>query len=210
MGSAEALMQILFELECDFNDEIAQNLLKYVELLGKWNLHINLTASTKWEAMEPLFKEAIWASKSYPAEAIAHLDIGSGAGFPAAILKILIPRLKMEMIESRNKKGAFLETAIFKLNLQKTWVHSERLDSFLRYIDPGQQWDCISWKALKLKDDELLLLREHVHANTQFWMFHGNEPAVKQPQIMGRYFRLLRRERVPSRRQGFLSVYLPK
>jgi 16S rRNA (guanine527-N7)-methyltransferase len=114
MESAERLKQLFFELECASNDATAHNLLKYIELLRKWNLRINLTASTEWDAIEPLFREAIWVSKSYPVDAIKHLDIGSGAGFPAAILKILIPRLQLEMIESRGKKGAFLETVIFK------------------------------------------------------------------------------------------------
>jgi hypothetical protein len=89
-------------------------------------------------------------------------------------------------------------------------VHSIRLQTFLQQSDPNKSWDCISWKALKLNSNDLRMLRAHAGAGTQFWMFHGSEPAVEEPAIIDQYFRLLRTERLSGRKLWALSIYLLK
>jgi 16S rRNA (guanine(527)-N(7))-methyltransferase RsmG len=178
-----------------------------LELLKKWNARINLTANTEWRSIKPLFMEGIEASKIYPNWAGAHLDIGSGAGFPAIILRILLPRLNMELVESRRKRSSFLETVIHVLELKNTHVHSVRLDALLIECDRRKIWDCVSWKGLKLKMDELLGLLQHANDRTQFWMFHGKDPAVKRPEVLMRHLRLLQREKSSGRKDWMLSIY---
>ena len=34
----------------------------FLVLLEKWNAKVNLTASTAWSAVGPLFEEAVWAA----------------------------------------------------------------------------------------------------------------------------------------------------
>ncbi len=186
-----------------------QKLFLYLALLNKWNARINLTAGDKWKDLEPLFLEAIWASENYPKEAVSHLDIGSGAGFPAIILKILIPGMELEMVESHAKKGIFLETVIDELQIRESKIYTMRLETFLDN-EPRRAWDCITWKGLKLRTNDLRKLLAHAHARTQFWMFHGRKAALQDPGIMEDAFKLFKSEKCPGRKQSFLSIYLPR
>jgi 16S rRNA (guanine(527)-N(7))-methyltransferase RsmG len=180
---------------------------KYYDLLKKWNARINLTASTEWRVIEPLFREGIWASRIYPAESAAHLDIGTGAGFPAIMLKILNPHIRLEMVESRSKKGAFLETVVQTLALKNASVHINRLDEFLKHNEKVKTWDCITWKGIKLNNSDLIRLKKHSHSRTQFWMFHGKDPATENPDVIEQLFTLYKNEKMPGMNDWCLSVY---
>jgi 16S rRNA G527 N7-methylase RsmG len=45
------------------------------------------------------------------------LDIGSGGGFPAIVLKIILPELRMVLMERDRKKAAFLKKTVGMLGL---------------------------------------------------------------------------------------------
>ncbi len=177
----------------------------FLELLEKWNRGINLTASTDWTDLEPLFREAVWAAGLYPEAARTHLDIGSGGGFPALPLRILVPRMHLDMVESRTKKCVFLETAVRELGLESTRVIQDRLDSFLaRSREP---WDCVSWKGVRLATADLVALAERATERTRFWMFHGREAAVRDEKRLGETLVLERKEACPARKGWWLSIY---
>jgi len=210
METSEGLKRQLNEFGIAPDSESARQLQLYLALLEKWNARINLTAGTEWPAIEALFREGIYVSKIYPPSAVFHLDIGSGAGFPAVILRILLPRLQLEMVESRGKKSAFLDTAVHAVGINGTKVHAKRLDAFLQNCANNKVWDCISWKGLKLRSSDLLQLRKQAHPETQFWMFHGKEPAIEDPAIIEAGFTLLRSEKLPGKKEWALSIYLPR
>jgi 16S rRNA (guanine(527)-N(7))-methyltransferase RsmG len=208
--SEKALKLLIQESGIATDPVVPMQLQAYLALLIKWNSRINLTSSTEWDVVGPLFQEGIWASRLYADHADHHLDIGSGAGFPAVVLKILKARIRLDLVESRTKKGIFLETAVDVLGLSGIRVHSMRIQKFLQQCDPKKTWDCISWKALKLSNNDIRMLLAHAGAATQFWMFHGGELAVEEPAMMDQYFRLYRTERFPGRMLWSLSIYLPK
>jgi 16S rRNA (guanine527-N7)-methyltransferase len=205
MESREGLGRLLEKSGIEDGSEAAERLRRYLELLEKWNRRINLTASTDWTRLAPLFEEGIWAARLYPGEAATHLDIGSGAGFPAVVIGILVGLRQIDLIESRGRRAAFLETVAAELKLAGLRVHAERLDAYLR--GTGQIWDCVTWKGVKLSREELALLQEHAHSGTQFWMFHGKDPSVDPLGAMERDFELVRTERFPPRRDWALSIY---
>ncbi len=208
MQTGQELRSLLEESGLEPESEPVLQMTRYMDLLRKWNARVNLTASTDWSALAPLFHEAIWASKFYPGEGNSLLDIGSGAGFPAIPIRILLPRIRLELVESRSKKAVFLQTVVSELGLSGTTVHNKRLDDLLR--NSRAVWDCISWKGVKLNRVELMLLRQHAHARTQFWMFHGRELAVEEPEQMVRGFQLLRSEQCVGRKNWNLSIYCLK
>jgi 16S rRNA (guanine(527)-N(7))-methyltransferase RsmG len=180
----------------------------YVRLLKKWNAHINLTASSDWSLIEPLLAEGIWASRIYPEAARTHLDIGSGAGFPAVPLRIMVPRMRLDMVDSRLKRVSFLETVIHDLRFSESSVFHGRIAEYLDTID--KKWDCISWKGIKITTKDLLRIKEHTHPKTQIWIFHGRQPAVEEPEMLEKTLRLLQQESFPYRSDWRLSVYLPE
>lgn len=56
------------------------------------------------------------------------LDVGSGAGFPAIVIKILLPGLKLQLVESNSKKVSFIKQVIRLLKLSDVEVINERLE----------------------------------------------------------------------------------
>lgn len=210
LDSEEALKDLILKSGIGTESDGSRQLQTYLALLTKWNARISLTSSTEWAVVGPLFHEGLWAAKFYPADAVHHLDIGSGAGFPALLLKILRPGILLDLVESRAKKGIFLETAAAALGLKGIRVHAMRLQTFLRQSHPDQSWDCISWKALKLSREDLCMLLDRSHARTQFWIFHGLELAVEDPSFMEKHLRLLKTERFTGKSLWSLSIYLPR
>jgi 16S rRNA (guanine527-N7)-methyltransferase len=58
----------------------------------------------------------------YAGAADSLVDLGSGAGFPGLILKLARPSLTLTLVESRQKKVAFLEYMITRLRLTSVEV----------------------------------------------------------------------------------------
>jgi 16S rRNA (guanine(527)-N(7))-methyltransferase RsmG len=201
----ESLQELLFRAGVRPESKPAQQMSLFLALLEKWNAGINLTGSTEWKAVRPLFEEAIWAAGRYPEDAATHLDIGSGAGFPALPLRIFIPRMYLDMVESRTKRCLFLETVIQDLGLEHTRVINERLDALLE-ARKGT-WDCVSWKAVKLGARSLSALAMRATERTRFWMFHGKNLAVEDVGALEQLLILERREACPARNGCWLSVY---
>jgi 16S rRNA (guanine(527)-N(7))-methyltransferase RsmG len=207
MESKNGLKRLLEECDIPIMSEPAIKLGQYLKLLEKWNAKINLTAKTDWESLETLFREGIWAANKYLAKFHKHLDIGSGAGFPGIIIHCFFPDTSMEMVESRNKKGAFLETVAFELRLKKLQIKVLRLDAMLKSHIIEDKWDCISWKAIKIADNDLLELIKHTHKDTEFWMFHGKEYAVEKPATLTRLFQQKEKLSIPGTKDSFLSIF---
>jgi 16S rRNA (guanine(527)-N(7))-methyltransferase RsmG len=184
----------------------SQRMLRYYSLLVKWNRRINLVSATSWKILGPFFEEAIWASRFFRFQAPDHLDIGSGAGFPAIPFRIMVPGMRLRMVESRSKKALFLETAIRELALENCSVSCLRLREFLdKERRPG--WGTVSWKGLRLNSRDLDMLLACSGGETDFWMFHGQSPPLEAPGILEERFRLRCREVIPGRKDSFLSIY---
>jgi 16S rRNA (guanine(527)-N(7))-methyltransferase RsmG len=209
MRAKDGLKQLLREFAINPESDPGLKLQKYLSLLEKWNPRVNLTANIAWNALEPLFREGIWAARKYPADCRTHLDIGSGAGFPAIILRVLNNNVELEIVESRGKKGSFLETVAWELGLTETCVHVKRLEDLLAAYKPGKKiWDCVSWKAIRLASRDLLRLRDnHASENTLFWMFHGKEAAVEDASVFYAHFISVDKQPIPEQKESFLSIY---
>jgi len=204
MESAHELTRLL---GASASPETVDRMGDYLALLRKWNARINLTGSTEWDVIGAMLREAVWASTLYPETAAFHLDAGSGAGFPALPIKILVPRVRLDLVESRERKCQFLETAVHTLGLNHVRVHNARLSEFLSTCGAESKWDCVSWKALKLGAEDLRQLHAHARPHTQVWMFHGRKPALKDGVRMEPLFEMAHSGKVPGRNDWNLSIY---
>jgi hypothetical protein len=161
---------------------------------------MNLTASTDWAVLRPFFEEAIWASSLYPDGPVRHLDVGSGSGFPAVIIRIVKERMLLDLLERRSKRAVFLQTAIHELELTGSTVHNQDLAAFLRLCGEGEMWDIVSSKGVRWRERELVLLGGMAR---QLWLFHGREfPEVRR--LDG--FSLYQRRECPCRPSWYLSI----
>lgn len=205
MTSAASFEALLRRYGIGGSSPEANRLRRFLELLEKWNAAVNLTAATDWGALSPLVEEALWAAGLYPHGLLSHLDIGSGAGFPALLLKILKPRMRLRMLESRSRRAAFLETAAADLRLEGVTVICLRAED---YLEGGAETaDVISWKGVRLATGTLERLLGICHRGTRFWLFHGAELPLRDPAGAGRLLRLVQREPFPARPGWRLSVF---
>jgi 16S rRNA (guanine(527)-N(7))-methyltransferase RsmG len=185
----------------------AEKVLRFLELLTKWNERVSLTSSTRAALLGPLVRESIWAALRYPVDFRVHLDIGSGAGFPAIPLAIVRADVEVTMVESRERKAAFLQTAAHELSLANVRVANQRLDEFLRgFPEPGP-WNCISWKAVRLSAQDLSRLLETTAQDSRFWIFHGRNLPVEDPSSLETHLILNRRDECPFHAGWFLSEF---
>jgi len=185
--------------------EELRRLLEYWALLRKWNTKMNLTASTAWVEISWLFEEALWAAVFYPTGGLDHLDLGSGAGFPAIPLKIMRPGMRLRMVEGRSKRAVFLETAAERLGLMETEVFCGRVEEYLDRT-ALQGFDVVSWKGLKLSPQDFRLILKRSRPQTHIWLFHGSNLPMADPSTL-HTLPLVRRERFPSESSRWLSVY---
>lgn len=96
----------------------------------KWSARINLAAPSTLNA---LWSRHILDSAQLAAlkpSALAWLDLGSGGGFPGAVMAILLrdrPGASIELVESNHKKAAFLRSVLGSLGAPAT-VHVRRIE----------------------------------------------------------------------------------
>jgi 16S rRNA (guanine527-N7)-methyltransferase len=88
--------------------QISQFAIYERELLG-WNQKFNLTAIRDVEGIRTKhFLDSISCTLAWRDQAPRRLvDVGTGAGFPGIVLKILYPGMKLTLVESVGKKANF-------------------------------------------------------------------------------------------------------
>ncbi len=127
---------------------------KYLELLVLWNRRINLTAVREPdEIREKHFADSLSLLPHIPRDARTLVDVGSGAGFPGAVLAVARPDLHVTLVESNHKKAAFLQTLRRELGLDNVTVLATRLESLLAKPDfqpfhvavSRATWDLPEW-----------------------------------------------------------------
>lgn len=101
----------------------------YMEMLIEWNKKINLTAIVEGdEVIDKHFVDSLTISQ-YIEDNTNIIDVGTGAGFPGIPLKIVRDSLKIDLLDSLNKRVNFLNEVISKLQLEKiTAIHSRAED----------------------------------------------------------------------------------
>jgi len=125
-----ALERGLEQLGIALAAETSERLLQYIALLAKWNRTYNLTAIRNPEAMVShhlLDSLAVLPHLAMPAAARV-ADAGSGAGLPGIPLALARPQWHMALVESNEKKCAFLRQAAIELALANVEVHEGRVE----------------------------------------------------------------------------------
>jgi 16S rRNA (guanine527-N7)-methyltransferase len=84
------------------------------------------------------------------------VDIGSGAGFPAIIIKIAKPDLKIRLIEANGKKVSFLRYVIHMLKLKDIEPINKRIETL---SDEIREWGCdiVTSRAMTSLNDVISL-----------------------------------------------------
>ena len=151
-----------------------QQLEKYYELLVEYNNVMNLTGITdKKEVYLKHFYDSLTLNKVIELNKVNSLcDIGSGAGFPGLVIKILFPEINITLVDSLNKRITFLNTVIEELGLQNiTAVHS-RIEDFAR--QNKEKYDIVTARAVAKTNILLELSMPLIKINGQFVAMKSN------------------------------------
>ena len=127
----EEFIKYLEELNIYPTKEQLEKLEKFYNLLVEWNKKINLTRiTTKEDAYLKHFYDSLTITKEIDLSKVETLcDVGTGAGFPGIVLKIMYPNLKVTLIDSLQKRVNYLNTIIKDLELDNIEaIHSRGED----------------------------------------------------------------------------------
>ena len=137
---SEGLRQL--NLAQPLDDKQQDKLIKYVELLNKWNKAYNLTAVRKPEQMVVRhLLDSLSISPFIQGEKI--LDVGTGAGLPGIPLAILYPERHFTLLDSNSKKTRFVVQASSELELPNIDVVQSRVEEF----QPTDGFDTVVTRA---------------------------------------------------------------
>jgi 16S rRNA (guanine527-N7)-methyltransferase len=180
--------------------ETESRLDRFIALLTTWQKTTNLVS--------PATLPEIWTRhvadslQLYPLSESAKLwiDLGSGGGFPGIVLACLladVPGAQMHLVESNQKKAAFLREAARMLSLPVT-VHAQRIADFTQTFTGHA--DAVTARALaplaKLLPDAYPLLK----AGTKFLFLKGQDVGAELTEA-SKYW-TIGFEMVPSKTGG--------
>ncbi len=120
--------------------ETFDRLLEFERNFLRWAGKINLAApSTLNETWSRHILDSAQLARLAPAEKY-WLDVGSGGGFPGAVMAVLLmqrPGARIDLVESNRKKAAFLQSTLGMLKAPAQ-VHARRIDdAYDRVKTPG-------------------------------------------------------------------------
>ena len=94
---------------------------QFYKLLIEWNQKLNLTRIlTEEEVYLKHFYDSLTIAKVVNLNQIHTLcDVGTGAGFPGIVLKIMFPHLKITLLDALQKRVNYLNEIINQLNLNQ-------------------------------------------------------------------------------------------
>jgi 16S rRNA (guanine527-N7)-methyltransferase len=107
----------------------ATRLAHYRDLLIAWSGRMNLTAVRDPAEMErklfldalamvPLLDTAVTFRDGASSRPVSLIDVGTGAGFPGLVLKIVRPHIDVTLVDATAKKVGFLHAVIAELGLE--------------------------------------------------------------------------------------------
>ena len=121
---------------------------KYYQLLIEWNKKINLTRITeKKDVYLKHFYDSITLIKAIDLKQdLTVCDLGTGAGFPGIVLKIVFPNLNITLVDALNKRIEFLKLVIRELNLENITAIHDRGEEFIK--NNRNKFDLITCRAV--------------------------------------------------------------
>ncbi len=146
-----------------------ERLAAYAAMLRKWNPAINLIAPATVGQIETRHvADALQLARLSQKSAGPWVDLGAGGGLPGLVIAIARPELVVRLIESDQRKAAFLRTAIRELRLENASVVCQRIES----ADP-QNAANISARALAPLPQLMAYVSRHLKPDGQAWLMKG-------------------------------------
>lgn len=124
----------LIKLGISLNQNQKNQFQQYYQMLVEWNQKVNLTAITvKQDIYLKHFYDSLTLIKVIDLNMIHNIcDVGTGAGFPGVVLKIVYPHLQLTLVDSLQKRILFLQELCQKLQLSNVEFEHARAEDYGR------------------------------------------------------------------------------
>lgn len=174
------VQELAAELGLALDQEQSAALAGYAQLLQRWNRVHNLTARDSTEELlshHLLDSLAVvpWVTDAHaggPAAALRVLDAGAGAGLPGIPLAIARPALSVTLLDSVQKKCAFMMQAKLELKLAHVEVVHARLERYR-----ADAFDVIMTRAFATLERFTSLTRHLLKPDGRWIAMKGRHPS---------------------------------
>jgi len=138
----------LEKLNIFLNEEQLFKLDKFYNLLISWNKKINLTRIvSKDDVYLKHFYDSLTLVKEIDlTKNLTLCDVGTGAGFPGIVLKIVFPNLKITLIDALQKRVNYLNEIIKELELSDIVAIHARSEDYAR--NNYEKFDIVTARAV--------------------------------------------------------------
>ena len=147
------MRDILISATADYKIQLTEKQLSkfevYYKLLKEWNEKINLTAITDAEGVAVKHFADSLSVLNYcdiPQNAKV-LDIGTGAGFPGVVLKIVRPDIELHLLDSLKKRFLFLNALLTELDIDAEFLQG-RAEEYGQDLDLRESFDLVVSRAV--------------------------------------------------------------
>lgn len=136
------------KLGISLSEDQLQQLKQFYEILIEENKVMNLTRIVEKEDVYlKHFYDSITIIKAVDLTKIETLcDVGTGAGFPGIVLKIVFPNLKITLIDALQKRVNYLNRVIQNLNLKEIEAIHTRSEDYAR--KNREKFDIVTARAV--------------------------------------------------------------
>ena len=154
MRDYSRLIEYLKNYGVSVSDDQISNLDKYYEMMVETNKSLNLTAITEFdEVLVKHYIDSVSIIRDIDmTREISVIDVGTGAGFPGMVLKIIFPSIKITLFDSLQKRLTFLDGVIAELGLKDISTCHGRAEEAGRLPDMREKYDlCVSRAVANLQ-----------------------------------------------------------
>ena len=179
MNKEEFIIEVQ-KLGINLSEEQLEKLDKFYQILIEENQKINLTRITdEKEVYLKHFYDSLTLVKVVNFNKIETLcDVGSGAGFPGIVLKIVFPHLKVTLIDSLLKRVNYLNETIKKLELDNIKAIHTRSEDY------SETFDIVTSRAVANISKLLTFTMHLVNKNGICAAMKGNIDQELTPEVM--------------------------
>lgn len=141
------------KLGLHLNSEQLQQFELYYQWLVEWNKRVNLTSVTDYKEAQIIhFLDSLTVISGFPTVSRDRqsriIDVGTGAGFPGIPLRIILPGIRLFLLEATAKKAVFLRHITSELELDNVEIVRGRAEEVAHNEAYRESFEIVVSRAL--------------------------------------------------------------